>query len=787
MRGSEQHVRINPPPKFGNIPAEPLALFAALLYRYSGQEQIAFEIISSNNGEDFGVASTRETIQIDFTDDPGFAVLIRRLGTAFGHLTMSRLSCFVPEDLCRTLSRARNDDAIKEAQLKFDWRDVAGHLEPSIAYEPNIYDDRTILVLARHFEKLLKSALDQPEMPISQLEMMSEKELHQILVEQNGGTIEFERQTIPDAFEQQVSKSPNAPALIYLGQTITYRQLQLRTYQLAASLQNVGVAPETLIGVYLDDPLAIATMYLAIVIAGGVLVALDPEWPKERLEQVITEAAMPFVVTSAERGHDIPHGNHRLLALETLESLGHNATLQKTNFTPDYAAYVVFTSGSTGTPKGIVGLHRTITSMPKVTRPLRSDEILAPSANLTFGAGVAGLFFPLLQGAAVLLVPRTIAQDLPALVRAWEAAGVTRIVLVAPQLRQLALLGADISNRLKNVTTVALAGATLTPETLLTVYELFPRAMVINAYTCLEVGTMTTRWETMPEDRTRPVTVGRALPNIRVYILGPKLNPLPSGMPGEIYVGSADLSRGYLNRPDLTRERFLPNPFGVPGISRLYRTGDVGRFLDNGEIEYLGRVDNQVKVRGIRIELEEIEAALQSYNEVHQAVVIAISEDGDSRLVAFVSGKPGSSLSATALRQYLGGRLPTYMVPALFVLMDALPMTGNGKIDRQRLPKVGASRPEMDVKYAPMRNDLEESLAAIWKREFRMNSIGADDDFYELGGDSLLAVRIVIAIQEQLGCEVPVVSVFEHPTVRSLATELESRCVITDAHSLRPF
>jgi amino acid adenylation domain-containing protein len=761
--GQWRSIRIGMPRGWAASRAQPLAFFGTLLYRYRGQENVAFEVFAE---------AGRDSLQMDFTEDPSFSALVAKLEISASCAPELRgdTRCLVPEELRRLLSIESRGE-LNRSTLALHFVDCDGKQEIALAYTEDSYDAETILTFARHCERLLKAAIQTPDLPVSQLQMMSEEELHK-LVSQPGPAIEMEPATIPDVFEAQVCKTPNAPALRYNGEVVTYRELYERATQMAASLQARSVGLEALVGVYLDDPISVAVAYFSIAMAGGVLVALDPEWPRERLEQVLRDADPQSVITSSERAPDVPCEPARLLIQEMLEAPSEGFRLNKAHLTPENAAYVVFTSGSTGTPKGVVGLHRTVTTIAKVSHPLRKDEVFALSSNLAFGAGVIGLFFSLLQGASVLLVSRALAKDLPDLVRAWERENVTRIVMVPPQLRQLCALGPETTSRLKQVTTVALAGAALAPEMLSTIYELFPNAMIINAYTCLEIGTMATRWETFPGDRNRAPTVGRVLPNIRIYILGPKLNPLPEGMPGEIYVGSADLSRGYLNRPELTRERFLPSPFDDPKIRRLYRTGDLGRILPNGELEYLGRLDNQVKVRGNRIELEEIELTLQKEPEVHQAAVIAIPAGTEPRLVAFVSAKPGGSVSVSSLREHLGRSLPAYMVPSLFIKVDRLPMTRNGKIDRQNLPKVSTNRPELDTPYAPPADEIESALAEIWEAHLGFAGIGRDDHFLEIGGDSMAAVILAAGIEVRFGCQLPMASLFEYPTIRSLAGEL---------------
>jgi amino acid adenylation domain-containing protein len=745
-----------------------LAAVAALLYRYSGNTAVTLNL-EHRSGDPNGSSSPhQETTEVDLSRDPCFSALVAQLSRLSSRSEHEVIRCRVPSDLSRWLARVGASPT--ENDLSFCIVREGDTAQAWVGYTSEIFDGHTVTRLAIHFGTLLEAALSQLDEPISLLPMMSQNELNQTLVEWNGSGCDIERPTLFDAFEERVRKDPKAPALLYNGQTISYRELQLRALKVASYLQASSIGWETRIGVYLEDPIAVVVSYLGIVSAGGVIVPLDLDWPEERLASVIATAEIRSVIVSGNRRPPFALPKEHLLEFETLEAASMAKAFQRPAISANSAAYVIFTSGSTGTPKAIVGLHRSISAATIVAKPFRKNEVFSLNANLTFGSALIGVFFALLGGAAISLVPRSIAKDLPAMVRFWELMTVTRIVLVPPQVRQLLALGEEMKARLRDVTNITLAGSALTPELTSGLYEWFPRATVVNAYTCLEVGTVITRWEAGPEERERPLTIGRPVPNVKVYILGPQLMLLPPGMSGEIYVHSPDMAREYLNQPELTRERFLPNPFGSGG--RLYRTGDIGRFLPSGELEYLGRVDNQVKIRGIRVELEEIEAALQKLPGVDQAAVIAAPRDGESRMIAFLSGKGGTSLSTRFLREQLGASLPQYLVPTLFVLMDRIPLTPNGKVDKQTLPKQVASRPETDTCYIAPRTAQEAFIVSIWEQELGIEGIGVDDHFLEIGGDSLLAVRIARRLEQEFLCEIPIEALFKYPTVGELSAEL---------------
>jgi amino acid adenylation domain-containing protein len=750
-------------PTVYQTPSRFAALFATVLYRYLGYEIIEFDIVfvGSENTEH----TPTQLIRLDLSDDPSFLKLIAKIEEVIGSVTgpKSQITCCMSQQYARIISVRLDGPSCHKISLS------QGNQGTALLIFEGAANIEEMNAFATHTLAIGSVATVSPDAQISRLQMLTLDEL------QTGNMQDvltpFKRSTIPAAFEEQVRLTPSAAALRWSGVTVTYRELHEKAQNAATNLRHRLIRAETLVGICLDDPVATASAYLGVLLAGGVILALDHEWPAEVLHQRIREASPKWVITSAHCWPALDIDLTEILFEESLAAKQDSSVLPQAELTPDSAAYVVFTSGSTGVPKGIVGLHRTITSSRYRSHAIEDREVFALSADLAFGAGLIGLFFALLRGACVVLVSRSITKDLFSLIKVWKEERVTRLVLVAPQLRQLALMPPSLLRELDSVTTLALSGAVLTPDLLETAYAAFPQARIVNAYTCLEVGTMSTRWEATPNNKPSRLNVGRALPSIRIYIFGPKMNLLPTGMPGEIGIGSADLSRGYLNQPDWTRDRFITNAVNDPEIPRIFRTGDLGRLLKSGELEYLGRIDNQIKIRGRRVEVEEIETVLCGIPEVHQAAVIAYPNAADLRLTAFLSLKPNQEILIKTLREYVAARLPEYMVPSLFVLRDELPLTANGKIDRQAFSNE-SNRPELDTLYVAPRSSIENTIRDIWESVLGIQGIGMKDHFLEIGGDSLLAIRIAILLQEEFDCILPAITVFSCPTIEELAAEV---------------
>jgi acyl-coenzyme A synthetase/AMP-(fatty) acid ligase/acyl carrier protein len=423
-------------------------------------------------------------------------------------------------------------------------------------------------------------------------------------------------------------------------------------------------------------------------------------------------------------------------------------------------AFVRFTSGSTGQPKGAIGIHRSITSR-LVSSPLPDfDGADVCLVNTSFGFGTK-LFFPLILGATVVVLPEDQVRNVNRLAENVERYGITRLFMVPTHLRQLLSIGSEITGRLRGLRSVTTGGEMLTAELAARFRELLPSALLLNSYGGSEVGGMATLQPIAADSLADGNSIGRPVVNTRVYLLDRDLHPVPQGVAGEIYVGSGHMGRGYLNRPDLTEPRFVPDPFGDLNGGRIYRTGDLGRHFPDGRIEFLGRADRQVKVRGFRIELEEIEAVLHDSSEVHQAAVITQKAGDQNRLIAYVVARQGTRPGAGTLRRFLRRRLPEFMLPHAFMFLDVMPLNRHGKIDLQALPVPGTGRPEVSTVYEAPRNAAELAIAEIWRGVLGVDEVGVNDNFIELGGDSLMATAVSARLQKRLGLDLPMELVLE--------------------------
>lgn len=570
---------------------------------------------------------------------------------------------------------------------------------------------------------------------------------------------------VHELFEQQVSRSPEAVAVEQANRRLTYRQLNERANRIARVLQRRGVGREVLVGVALEQSLEAITAILAILKAGGAYVPLDRRWPRSRLAEILEKTRLPIAITGPGVEENIPASAQRIIVDSDLSMFSaESSTTPAFDCTLDSAAYVLWTSGSTGRSKGVVGVHRSIVNgLLAVT--YAPDEICCLNASLTFGFHLANLFLPLMTGVPLIVLRQDEIRDIAQFIGCIERYSITRVSLV-PQVCSQILDLPEAPGRLKKIRSVSLAGGALTPELLRRINQVMPQARILNAYSCTEVGTLVTRCE-MPStgNGSCGIVIGRPVANTRIYILDEQKQPAPTGVTGEIYVGARHLARGYLNEPGLTAERFF-EAFG-PSPIRLFRTGDLGRFRPDGEIEFRGRTDDMVKVRGYRIELLEVEFALAKHPHVREAAVTAREFSNNLRLVAYVVSD-ATAPSVRDLRTFLGERLPDYMIPSIFVFLDRLPLTENGKVNRQALPQpdaVPSSRRD-DVELP--RDSAEAAIAAIWRSVLSLNEVGIYDNFLELGGDSLLAQEAISHINDQFGIELSLEMYFDRPTIAEL-------------------
>ena len=579
-------------------------------------------------------------------------------------------------------------------------------------------------------------------------------------------------QCIHQLLELQVERTPDNIAIIFEEQQITYRELNRRANQLAHYLQTLQVGPDVLVGICMKRSLEMVIGMLGILKAGGAYVPLDPTYPKERLAFTIEDSQLPVLLTEHDQLALLPYHSARVVCRDTDWEIIARASEDNpdSGVTPDNLAYTIYTSGSTGQPKGVQILHRAVvnflTSM-SLAPGLNEQDVLLAITTISFDIAALELYLPMAVGAIVVLVTREVALDSCALLQTLDQKRVTVMQATPATWRMLLAAGWLGNQHLK----ILCGGEAMHPD--MANQLLTKSASVWNMYGPTE----TTIWSTVyrVEPGNTSVPIGRAIANTQIYLVDPDqllknnlIKLVPVGEPGELLIGGVGLARGYLNRPELTDEKFIPNPFSNEFGSRLYRTGDLARYQPDGNIEFIGRVDHQVKVQGFRIELGDIEAALCQHPAVREAVVIARAENGDKRLVAYIV-PTSRSQQIPQLRTFLKEKLPEYMVPTTFVVMEALPLTPNGKIDRRALPAPKQSRPDLETVFVAPRSPVEEQLAHMWAQLLGIEQVGVHDNFFELGGDSLLSTQLLSQVREKFHLELPLLALFQAPRVAGLA------------------
>ncbi len=568
---------------------------------------------------------------------------------------------------------------------------------------------------------------------------------------------------IPRLFEDQVARTPDAVAALCGGQSLTYRDLNARANRLAGRLRTLGVGPDLLVGVCMERSLDMLAALLGILKAGGAYVPMDPRYPQERLRFILADAGLKVLLTRRELEGRFPDYPFQILHLdEPLPDTdpGNPACLN----TPDHLAYIIYTSGSTGKPKGVAIEHHNAVSFLCWVREAFTDEELSGvlgGTSICFDLSVFELFGTLCWGGKVILVDS--ALEVSTCPHRQEV----NLLISVPSVMQTLLKARAMP---PSVVTVNLAGEPLRAPLVDALHAHSHIRHVNDLYGPSETTTYSTWAVRQPR---QPATIGRPIANTRVYILDAALNPVAAGHVGELFIGGEGVARGYLNAPELTAEKFIPDPFGGKPGARLYRTGDMVRHFPDGNLEYLGRADHQVKIRGFRVEPGEIESALSAHPELAACAVVARAESGGEKsLAAFVVAREGAEPSVGSLRTWLAALLPAHMIPARCFLLRSLPLTPNGKLDRKALETLKGTDLDAATEPVPPRNDLERELVAIWERLLGRRRVGIRDNFFELGGDSLLAVELAAEIQIRWGQSFPVATMFQSPVIEELAHRL---------------
>jgi amino acid adenylation domain-containing protein len=651
-------------------------------------------------------------------------------------------------------------------------------LSLEIGYDTSRFEVATIGRMLGHLQSLIEGIVANPQQRVAELPLLPEAERHQLLVEWNDTQTEYpQSDCIHQLFEAQVERTPEAIAVVFDMQQLTYRELNARANQLAHHLQAMGVGPEVLVGICVERSLEMVVGLLGIIKAGGAYVPLDPAYPQERLAFMLNDSQVPVLLTVQKLVPGLPDFGARLVCLDTDWGVISQESEENSvsGAIANNLAYVIYTSGSTGKPKGVLVTHQNLLQSTNARisyyrEPLTSFLLLS---SFAFDSSVAGIFWTFCQGGILLLPQQNFQQDPVQLTKLIAQNHVSHLLSLA-SLYALILAHAE-PQQLLQLRTVIVAGEPC-PGRLIELHsERLGHTSLFNEYGPTEATVWSSVYKCRFQEKITQVPIGRPIANTQMYILDRHLQPVPIGVPGQLYIGGDGLTRGYLNRPDLTEEKFIPNPFEKSKLktqnsksNRLYKTGDLARYLPDGNIEFLGRIDNQVKIRGFRIELGEIEAVLAQYPEVGETVVIAREDQpGNKRLVAYVVPKQEQP-TTSELRSFLKEQLPDYMVPSAFVMLEALPLTPNGKVDRRALPAPDTTRSSLEAGFVPPRTPTEEVLAAIWADVLGIE-VGIQDDFFELGGHSLLATQIISRLREAFQVELPLRAIFERHTVTKLA------------------
>src|SRR5712671_311293 len=652
-----------------------------------------------------------------------------------------------------------------------------------ITYNPDLFDVSTIRRAVEHWRTLLESAADDASVGILDLPILTERERNQIQFEWNQTALEFPRsKTLHELFEEQAKKTPDGVAITFGDQSLSYQELNRRADQVARHLQSLGVGPDVPVGLFVERSFEMMTGILGVLKAGGACLPLDPAYPAERLSFMLEETQAPVVLTHSRLLAQLPTHNVEVICLDMV-CLDTEQEFRDKDVLPAAVhaasatsiAYVIYTSGSTGRPKGVRVIHSglvnsTLARTAYSRDTLRSFLLLS---SFTVDSSLAGIFWTLSVGGTLVLPPDSSQWELDSLSLLIKKHQVSHLLCV-PSLYQTLIENSPIE-RLASLKIAIVAGESCPVALVEEHYRRLPHAALYNEYGPTEATVWCSVYRCEPQPDAIRVPIGRPIANTQMYVLDSRRQMVPVGVSGELYVGGAGVAGGYWNRSELTAEKFISDPFSSTPKARLYKTGDLARFLPDGNIEYLGRVDHQVKIRGFRIELGEIEAALASHPLVREAAVVAREDaPGEKRLVAYytVSNVSGKATGAGELRSHLSGRLPDYMVPAAYVQMEGMPLTANGKLDRKALPVPGGDAYAVRGYEAPQ-GEMETRLAEIWADVLKIDRVGRNDNFFELGGHSLLAMQVMARIRHHFNLELPVRSIFDEPTVAGSAVELQ--------------
>ncbi len=792
-----------------------VAAFEALLHRYTGQEEFAVGTPSANRNRPeieglIGFFVNTLVLRADLTGDPSFRELLGRVRRtaleAYAHQDAPFemvVDAVAPErDMSHTplfqamfvfqntpplgrrlpgleISAVEAETGIAKFDLTFSMAGSADGLSGSIEYNSDLFDVSTIERMAGHFRNLLDSLAGAPDEAVSKLGWLAPDELRGRSA--SAGTVSSFAcgDSIHQRFEAQVARTPEAVAVSFEGTALSYAELNARANRLARHLRGLGTRPDSVVALLMERSSELVVAILGVLKSGAAYLPIDPVYPADRMAFMLEDAGAAILITDDVMRSRVPETAATVLSMSSvgagIEDDGDGNPRPVSG--PGNVAYVIYTSGSTGKPKGVMVTHANVVRLMDATYDwyrFDSADVWTLFHSYAFDFSVWELWGALLYGGRLVVVPYLVSRSPEAFYRLLGDEGVTVLNQTPSAFRQLIqaeeTVGAQPGLALRYV---VFGGEALELESLRPWFERHGdrRPRLINMYGITETTVHVTYRpiDLADVEQGRGSVIGRPIPDLELYVLDRHLMPMPIGVPGELFVGGAGCARGYLNRPELTADRFLPNPFSAAPGSRLYRTGDLARYLADGDIEYLGRIDHQVKIRGFRIELGEIESVLAQHPGIREAAcLVREDEPGSKRVVAYLVAKDGAEPTALELRAFVQQKLPEYMTPSAFVQLPALPLTSNGKLDRRALPAPEKLRIELGEVYRAPESREEEILCEVWARLLGVARVGTEDNFFALGGDSILAIQ-AIAQASQAGLELTPRQLFEHPTVRGLA------------------
>ena len=802
-----------------------MASFQALLWRYTSQDSIlvgtptaARSQIEIENLVGFFVNTL--VFRADFTPDVTFRDLVRQVRAcaleAYAHQdvpfeklveelvpqrSMNTSPLFqvmftfqnIPKQVFEISGLKMKELEFETGIAKFDLAveafedDEDDEFHCRFEYNTDLFEKQTILRELGHFRNLVNAVLKNPDEPLARIALMDEREREQTVVQWNNTATDYPRDLpIHSAFERQAARTPDATALVFQGERIPYWRINEDANRLAHYLIKKGVGPGNLVGVSIERSPELTVALLGALKTGAAYVPLDPSYPLQRLASTLEDTRAECVLSNNGIGKKLPDTVRNLIMLDSeAEPIRNESPLNPAmnimGLSRVERAYVLYTSGSSGRPKGVEGTHRgAINRMRWMWEryPFKAGEVCCQKTNVGFVDSVWEIFGPLLAGVPSVILPQQAVLDPEELLQILAEQRVTRIVLVPSLLRALLEHAPNLEERLPELKLWSCSGEVLTWELARRFRKGYPGAKLLNIYGSSEVAADVTWHEVREEEEeedaqgTVSVPIGRPISNAQVYVLDRNLNAVPVGVRGEIYVGGDGLALGYWQQPEMTGERFVSNPIAPERSQRLYRTGDLGRWRSTGEIEYLGRMDGEVKVRGMRIDLGEIETVLASHRWVEEAVVELSGEGAEQRLVAYVVAGEEGTPSARELRRHVRSKLPEHMAPASYVRVEELPLLPSGKVNRRALAGL-AGVALSDQGTVAARTEVEQKLAGIWAEVLKVKEVGVDQNFFELGGHSLLVLQVMARIRREFDVELGVRTMFEEPTIAGLASEVE--------------